>query len=130
MAVLKNQINLHKFTAPSADTILAGAGIDNTDTAANSDTGGKEGDENDRTISEAYEMLKFIQKTYPGKTWIPLSDAEVEVIKRGLYALKSRMEQSLLSKREALRHSEAAIELIERTITSLENPIETESEAD
>ena len=42
---MKNQIKLHKFTAPTADTILAGAGISNTDTAANSDTGGKEGGE-------------------------------------------------------------------------------------
>ena len=45
MAVLKNQINLHKFTAPSADHITPGAGIGNTDTAANSDTGTKEGGE-------------------------------------------------------------------------------------
>lgn len=45
MSILKNQIKLHKFTAPSADNITAGAGIDNTDTAANSDTGTKEGGE-------------------------------------------------------------------------------------
>ena len=45
MSILKKNINLHPFTAPSADTILIGAGIDNTITAANSDTGGKEGGE-------------------------------------------------------------------------------------
>ena len=78
MAVLKNQINLHKFTAPTADTILVGAGIGNTDTAGNTDTGGKEGGENNKTIifhnenleveftasqNEALERLTTMQNT-------------------------------------------------------------------
>ena len=53
MAVLKNQIKLHKFTAPTAENITAGAGINNTIAAANSDTGGKNGGETQYLPSEA-----------------------------------------------------------------------------
>ena len=78
MAVLKNQIHLHKFTAPTAENSTAGAGINDTDTAGNSDTGGKEGGENNKTIifynenlkveftasqNEALERLTTMQKT-------------------------------------------------------------------
>ena len=45
MAVLKNQIKLHKFTAPTAENITAGAGTNTTNAAADSDTGGKKGGE-------------------------------------------------------------------------------------
>lgn len=53
MSILKKNINLHPFTAPTAENITAGAGINDTDTAGNSDTGGKEGGEPQYLPSEA-----------------------------------------------------------------------------